>query len=193
MDMRKTAGEIGLMEAAINLAKVRNSEDIIWKVGQSMPLPDDDIEERVDQIAQWLLSSGKTTYMLLTPEIALADAMARHSEAGSLEIIMAITSNMDEEARERLNNNLPRTVSVKTLDEPYFAPLIPRNGMIVVCGYCGGDRLMVMDDTYRMVEHYSSFLGKKVFIPYVELDGATRYDGWMELNPTRISATWRKA
>ncbi len=42
-----------------------------------------------------------------------------------------------------------------------------------------------------MVEHYNSFLGKKVFIPYIELSSAARYDGWMEVDQERITENWR--
>ena len=50
---------------------------------------------------------------------------------------------------------------------------------------------MVLPDTYRMVEHYSGFLGKKVFIPYKELETAARYDGWLEVSQQRLSMKWR--
>ena len=63
--------------------------------------------------------------------------------------------------------------------------------MLVICGYWAGNRALVLSDTYRMVEHYSGFLGKKVFVPDEVLDAATRYEGWMEINQQRISTKWR--
>lgn len=63
--------------------------------------------------------------------------------------------------------------------------------MLVISGYSGGDRAMVLPDTYRMVEHYSGFLGKKVFTPYKELNAAARYYGWMEISRQRLSVKWR--
>ena len=63
--------------------------------------------------------------------------------------------------------------------------------MIVISGYLGGDRAMILPDIYRMAEHYSGFLGKKVFVPYRELDAAIRYDGWMEISKQRLSEKWR--
>lgn len=196
MDMRKVSSEIGLFEAAVNLAKVRNSDDVKRKVGYSMPLPDDDINERVDLIAKWLVSFGKTVFLFLTPELALIDAVAKNTTPKETEITVVLPSNMDMEAKERIRNNLPRTIPVKSLEEPYFhANMYPSNGMIVVSGYCGGGHLMVMNDTYRMVEHYNSVFygGKKAFVPYVEIDEARRYEGWMEMKPQRITETWRKA
>ena len=193
MDMRKIAREIGLLETAVNLAKVSNNTEVLQKVGASMPLPDEGIGVRVGQIAEWLISFGKCKYMFLVPEITLIEEMGRLSNH-EIEVIIAVSRDLDSEARERLNNNLPHSTSVTItiLEEPYFPQsFFPRNGMIVISGYLGGDRAMVLPDTYRMVEHYSGFLGEKVFVPYKELDTAIRYDGWMEISQQRLRAKWR--
>ena len=155
-----------------------------------MPLPDEDIVDRIPQIAAWLHSFGKSKYMFLTPEIALIEEMSKLSNQE--EVIIAIPCDLEEEAKERLRNNLPRNIEVTILEEPYFPQsFFPRNGLMVVCGYAAGGRPMVLPDTYRMVEHYSGFLGKKVFIPYKDLETAARYDGWLEVSQQRLSAKWR--
>lgn len=190
MDMQKTAREIGLFETGINLSKVCNSTDVIQKVGASMPLPDEDIVDRIPQIAAWLHGFGKSKYMFLTPEIALIEEMSKLSNQE--EVIIAIPCDLEEEAKERLRNNLPRNIEITILEEPYFPQsFFPGNGLMVVCGYAAGGRPMVLPDTYRMVEHYSGFLGKKVFIPYKDLETAARYDGWLEVSQQRLSAKWR--
>lgn len=190
MDIQKTAREIGLFETGINLSKVCNSTDVIQKVGASMPLPDEDIASRVPQIAAWLHSFGKSKYLFLTPEIALIEEMSKCSNVE--EVIIAIPCDLDGEAKKRLWNNLPRGIEVTILEEPYFPQsFFPGNGLLVACGYAADGRAMVLPDTYRMVEHYSGFLGKKVFIPYKELETAARYDGWLEVNQQRFSAKWR--
>lgn len=191
MDIQKTVREIGLFETAVNLAKVSNSADVIQKVGASMPLPDENIGVKVGQVAEWLLHFGKSKYMFLTPEIALIEEMGKQTNS-EIEVIIAVPSDLEQEAKERLNNNIPHGLVVTILEEPYFLQsFFPGNGMIVISGYLGSNRAMVLPDTYRMVEHYSGFLGKKVFIPYKELDAATRYDGWIEISQQRISAKWR--
>ena len=191
MDMQKTIREIGLFETAVNLAKVSGSADVVQKVGASMPLPDEGIGIRVGQIAEWLLDFGKSKYMFLTPEIALIEEMGKRS-GNKTEVIIVVPCNLNPEAKERLRNNLPHGVVVTVLEEPYFPQaFFPGNGMMVISGYLGGDRAMVLPDTYRMVEHYSGFLGKKVFVPYKEIDSAIRYDGWMEINQQRLSGKWR--
>ena len=190
MDMQKTASEIGLFETAINLSKVCGSADVLQKVGASMPLPDENIVDKMPQIAAWLYRFGKSKYMFLTPEIALIEEIAKIVDQA--EVIIAIPCGLEAEAKERLKNNLPHGVEVTILEEPYFPKsFFPGNGLIVVCGYSAGGRSMVLPDTYRMVEHYSGFLGKKVFIPYKELNTAARYDGWMEVNQQRLSTEWR--
>ncbi len=190
MDMQKTAREIGLFETGINLATVCKSDDVIHKVGASMPLPDEDIADRLPQIATWLHSFGKSKYMFLTPEIALIEEMSKFSSQS--EVIVAIPCDLEEEAKERLRNNLPRGIEVTILEEPFFPQaFFPGNGLVVVCGYSAGGRPMVLPDTYRMVEHYSGFLGKKVFVPYKELDTAARFDGWLEVSQQRLSTKWR--
>ncbi len=188
--MQRTAREIGLFETGINLSKVCNSTHVIQKVGASIPLPDEDIADRLPQIATWLNSFGKSKYMFLTPEIALIEAMSKLSNQA--EVIIANPCDLEAEAKERLRNNLPHGIKVTILEEPYFPQsFFPGNGLMVVCGYSAGGRPMVLPDTYRMVEHYSGFLGKKVFIPYKELETAARYDGWLEVSQQRLSTKWR--
>lgn len=190
MDIQKTAREIGLFETGINLSKVCDSTDVIRKVGASMPLPDGDIAARIPRIAAWIHGFGKKKYMFLTPEIALIEELSKLSKQE--EVIIAIPCDLEEEAKNRLQNNLPRDIEVTILEEPFFPQsFFPGNGLIVVCGYSAGGRPMVLPDTYRMAEHYSGFLGKKVFIPFKELETAVHYDGWLEISQQRLSTKWR--
>ena len=191
MDVQKTAKEIGLFETAINLSKVGNSSDIIQKIGMSMPFPDKGIETQLVKIAEWLLSFEKNKFMFLTPEIALIDVIGKIANKNT-EVIITVPCDLDLETKERLINNLPDTLSVTILEEQYFPnSFFPSNGMIVICGYLGSNRAMVLPDTYRMIEHYSGFLGKKAFIPYIEIETSTRFDGWFEVKKQRITTNWR--
>lgn len=191
MNMQKIAREIGLFETAINLSKVCSSSDVSQKVGASMPLPDENIAEKVKQIASWLHDFGKSKYMFLTPEIALIEELAKFDD--DIEAIIAIPCDLETEAKERLTNNLPRGIDVTILEEPYFhQSFFPGNGMIIISGYSAAEKAMVLPDTYRMIDHYSGFKGKKVFVPYKELDTAERYDGWQEVNQQKLNIKWRK-
>lgn len=191
MDAQKIAREIGLIETAVNIAAVRDSRDVVDQVGASMPLPAPNIREDAEAMVKWLLGFHKKKYMFLTPEIALAELLAEAADEDT-EIIFAVPCDMDEEAKERLNNNLPRGVRITILEEPFFPiGFFPGNGIMVVCGYSADERTMVLTDTYRMAEHYSGFRGKTVFLPFVALDTAQRFDGWMEIGRQQFSAVWR--
>lgn len=192
MDMLDIARVIGFFEVGSNLVDVSNSSEVIMKAGATMPLPDESIKVGIEHIADWLLAFDKNQIMYLSPEIALIEAIERKKH-NDINHIIALPCDLDSDTKERINNNLPKSANVTVLDEPFFPQnFFPGNSLIVICGYSGGDRAMVMNDTYRMVEHYGGFLGKKVFVPYRELDIASRYDGWMEVNPQRISEKWRR-
>ncbi len=193
MDLQRTAREIGLFETAINLGKVKGSTEVVQKVGASMPLPDESVEDRIRQVADWLIGFGKHKYMFLLPEITLIEEMGRRVSNDEVEVIIAIPCDLEKEAKDRLVNNLPQSVKITILEEPFFPQsFFPGNGMLVISGYLGDDRAMVLPDTYRMVEHYRGFLGRKAFVPYVEISTAQRYEGWMEIVQQRVNTKWRK-
>lgn len=192
MDMQRTAREIGLFETAVNLVSVYDSSDVHAKVGASMPLPDVRITQNIKSIAEWLVSFRKKKYLFMMPEIALVEAMAELVDCDT-EIIFLVPCDMDGEAKERLGNNLPKQVKMSILEEPFFpSDFFPGNGMIIVTGYMAGDHAMVLADTYRLIEHYNGFLGKRAFVPYCELTSAYRYDGWLEVGQNRLNIRWRE-
>lgn len=191
MDMRKTAREIGFFETAFNLSKFHDSADIFQKVGASMPLPDESIANRIHNVAEWLIGFGKRKLMFLTPEIALVEEISKQS-VRETEVIFVIPCDLDVETKERLKNNLPRGIEITILEEPFFPQgFLPENGLMIACGYSASDRAMVLPDTYRMLDHYSGFHGKKVFVPYTEIDIAARYDGWIEVSQQKLCKKWR--
>ena len=190
-DLRKAAMEIGIMQQAVNLSEVHNSQEILTRVVEYMPMPNDKISLRINTIAQWLISFGKERYLFLIPEISLAKAMLELTHSSEMELYFIIPSTMDGETKERIENNLPKGVRM-LYEHDSLWDFFPRNTMIVISGYLGRDHLMILEDTYRLTEqHCKSFYGIKAFVPYVELSSAIRYDGWMELGYERVNAIWR--
>ena len=191
MDLKKTAREIGFFETALNAETVGITDSLRKRVETGFPLPSGDARSTCDSVAQWLFRFNKQKYLFLTPEIALIETMASCTDR-NLEAIIMIPCDMDPESEERLLNNLPHSMSVRTLKEPFFPNgFLPVNGMIVACGHTAGEHLMVLPETYRMIEHYGSFMGRQVFVPYVELASAARYEGWIETDNDRFSTKWR--
>lgn len=193
MDLMKTAKEIGLFETALNLSEVSGSAGVMNGAGAVMPLPPEDMSCVTDEIARWLLSFGKRKYLFLFPENAVAERMAEQ-KGKEIEIIYVLSRDMEEDARDRLTDNLPKKTDVILLEEPFFpSEFTPENGMIVVSGYLAAGRMMVTEDTFRMTEHYNSrFYGKKAFIPYTQLRSAVRYGSWKEAGMTRFKEIWRR-
>ena len=191
MDMLKVVREIGFFETGKNLVNVLDSKDIKIKAGAVMPLPSENIITDTTEIVKYLLEFGKSKYMFMSPEIVMVEKLALMDSHG--EVIFLLPCDMKNEVKERIKDNLPKRMKVLVLEEPYFPEsFFPGNGMIIICGYMAGDRLMVLPETYRMLEHYSGFLGKKVFVPYTETANAVRYNGWMEVNSNKFNAIWRK-
>lgn len=140
----------------------------------------------------WLYSFNKEKYLFLTPEIALIENIKNRKVDD--EAIIVVPCDMELDIKDRLRNNLPTNMSVSLLEEPYFPDeFYPGNGLIVVCGYASGSRTIVLPETYRMIEHYGSFLGKKVFIPYAHCPGSYHYNGWIEVDSGKFNAIWRGA
>ncbi len=190
MDLLKTVREIGFFETSRNLMPVMHSEELQEKVGAVMPLPTQNPDENIDKVAAWLQTFHKDHYMFLNPEIALIERLAKYIPEKSA--LITAPCDMEEEVRERLHTNLPKSMDTALLQEPFFPKdFFPGNGIWIACGYMAGERLMVLPETYRMIEHYSGFLGKKVFVPYVILDSPMRYKGWLQTDPSHFNKIWK--
>lgn len=190
MDAIKTIREIGPFMANENIVKVLDSEDVRTKVGAVMPLPGTGFQDSVNNVADWLAGFGKSKYMFFSPEIALIERLPCCKDR--TESIVVVPCDMDDEIRDRLKDNLPQNMKVTLLEEPYFPKsFVPGNGMIIVSGYMAGERAMVLPETYRMIEHYSGFMGKTVFVPYTTIQESMRYTDWLEVGTDKFDEIWR--
>lgn len=191
MDIIKTAREIGLFEAALNMSAASGSQEVSSKIEASMPMPGGDFSPRIEQAADYLLSFGKRKLMLLSPEIALIGEIGR--KAGShVQLILVLPCDMDPESKERLRNNIPKDAVVQFLEEPYFADnFTPADGLVAAFGYMAGGHLMMLPESYRMTERYCRW-GKRVFVPYVVRNDAARFPNWIEMNPRNFSNVWEE-
>lgn len=193
MDMLRTVREIGFWETGHNLEKVLRSDAVRRKAGETFPLPDKGVADSIERLAVYLAGLGKRKYMFLTPEIAVIEKLAALDKRGS-EALILVPCDMEIEVKERLRDNLPKEMKVSLLEEPYFPKdFLPGNGVLIACGYITGNKAMVLSETFRMIEHYREFRGKKVFVPYVEMEGGVRYTGWKEISTEKFSMIWRKA
>lgn len=190
MDIMQVVREVGFYETGRNLLLVGTDEELREKVAAAMPFPQGAVTDGIDALTQWIISFQKNKYLFTTPEIRIIEQLA--ARVSDHEAIILAPCDMDPESRERISGNLPPEMSVTLLDEPFF-PLgfFPGNGMLIACGYLAGGRPMILEETYRLLAHYSGFLGKKLFIPYAVLDEAVRYSGWMEMPADAFTSIWR--
>ena len=190
MDIMQVVREVGFYETGRNLLLVGDDEELRDKVSEAMPFPQEAVADGIDALTQWIISFQKNKYLFTTPEIRIIEQLA--ARVPGQEALILVPCDMDPESRERIGRNLPAEMSVTLLDEPFFPRgFFPGNGMLIACGYLAGERPMVLEETYRLLAHYSGFLGKKLFIPYAVLDEAVRYKGWMEMPADTFTSIWR--
>ncbi len=194
MDAIKTIREIGTFMTNENIVDVLISEDVRLKVGAVMPLPSSNFIENMNNAADWLASFGKSKYMFFSPEIALIERLPSCKDR--TESIIIIPHDMDLEIKKRLKDNIPRNMKVTLLDETKYPESAgidfrPRNGIIVVSGYLAGERVMVLPETYRLINSYGNeFMGKTVFVPYTDIQESTRYADWIEVGADKFNEIW---
>lgn len=187
MDIRGIVKEIGYFETVRNLQYVDSRSEAVQRVLSEMPLPSESAEETISKCTEMIRKKRKKKIFFLTPEIALIEKLAEQPD-GIETILIALPSDLDEEICGRIGNNRMKDMDIRLIKEPFFPEeFYPKNGLIAVSGFLAGDRTMVSGEVYRMTEHYSGFLGQKIFLPYVSLPFAERYDGWLEISPERFS------
>lgn len=195
MDAIKTVREIGTFMTNENIVEVLESEDVRSKVGAVMPLPGRNFMESMDNAVDWIAGFGKSKYMFFSPEIALIERLPSCKDR--TESIIVVPCDMDQEIKSRLKDNLPRNMKVALLDETKYPESVgidfrPRNGIIVISGYLAGERIMVLPETYRLINSYGNgFMGKTVFVPYTTIQESTRYADWLEVGADKFNEIWR--
>lgn len=195
MDAIKTVREIGTFMANENIVAVIDSEDVRGKVGAVMPLPGNDFKEYMEHAVDYIAGFGKSKYMFFSPEMGLIERLP--SCKGRTEAIIMIPSDIDPEIKGRIKDNLPKNMNVALLDETKYPDSVgiefrPKNGIIIVSGYLAGDRVMVLPETYRLINSYcNGFMGKVVFVPYTSIQESTRYTDWLEIGADKFNEIWR--
>lgn len=190
MDIINTMKEIGIIETAVNLAAVGGSSSVVEKVIPYAPFPDSNISQYVESITDWISGFNKKKYFFFTPELYLIESLARKTE--ECEAFIAVPSDLDSFIAENIRNNLPDSMKVSVLNEPFFPTEFRLgNGIIIVCGWMNGERLYVLKNTYRLIKHYIEFEGKKIFIPYVMTSGMNVSDDWIEVDRRFFELNWR--
>ncbi len=179
IDISQMICEIGLLETICMMQKV-GFDNIDERVLSCIPatVSLSDVGQRLSHITECVMESGKQDILLLSPEIALLE---RCSSRSNVRFRIIIPRDMDEDVASRVKCNIPNTMSVSFIDEPFYpSGFYPSNGLIMAFGFQNGDRAMLLPSTYRILEHYRGFMGRKVFVPINGRGQCIRAAAWVE-------------
>lgn len=169
---------VGLFQVAENLSKAAvgsNPMDV------AMPMPGEDISPRMEAVVDYMLQSGKKKFLLLSPEVALLDALKEH-ETNGLRFFIAIPADIPESISDQIRSNVPDDLDIQFVENLYIpGGFLPENGVVLTFGYLAKGYLMVRPEAYHMNKIHGSFPGQKVFVPYTELDNFVQPENWMRI------------
>ncbi len=184
-NLNSIISEIGVVETALNISKYINDSQIVYESSRFIPFPDAEFHERIYRIAKHIKSLKKEKILLLTPDIALIELL-KDSEFIS-EILVCISSELNEETKERISNNLPTGIKVTLIDENTFPKNFNTlNAAIVAVGYSGKDKAIILRENYKMMSAYNGFYGMKVLVSCQDDVCNERPIGWIAINTSEF-------
>lgn len=185
-NLNSIISEIGLIETALNISKYIDDSQIVSESIKFMPFPDANFRERTIQIAEQIKSLNKEKILILTPEIALIELLK--DSANISEILICISSEMNDEAKERISNNIPiGKAKVTLIDENTFPKdFSPANAAIVAVGYADRDKAIILRENYKMLNVYNKFYGMKLLISSQNDVSNERPMGWIAINASEF-------
>ena len=165
MNYRTTLEEIGILETNKQIEKYINDKDLMKLIKKDIPVPSSiQTNEIINKIISKLIDMKKENIFILSNEIALIEVLNKYKN-NFKNIIVALSRNLSLEQVKNIKNNIPKNSNVYFIYELEYPLVIkPKDSVILVFGYMNGNNCIVTTNTYRMIEIYKSFLGKKVFI-----------------------------
>lgn len=178
--------EIGAIETALNIGKYIDDPQIVSESIRFMPFPDVNFDERTLHIAECIESLKKEKILLLTPEIALIELL-KNSDSIS-EILICISSEINDETKERISNNMPSGKTKVTLinENAFPKDFSPTNAAIVAIGYADRDKAIILRENYKMLNVYNKFYGMKLLISLQNDVSNDRPIGWIPINTSEF-------
>lgn len=180
-NIKNNINETGIIETLRVLHKHKNDADIIANSSIFLPIPDDSIHDKLNNIVDSIIKLKKKRLLFLTPEIAVIERFCDVKEI--TEIIVSLPSDYDEETYERIFNNTPLSVKTSFIKENEV-PLdfTGNNAAIMAFGFSDDERALVLNYNYRMMERYKSFYGYKILVSCGQRMSNARPVGWTPIN-----------
>lgn len=165
MNIKDTLDEIGILETNLQIEKYIDDKSLLNNVSSEMPVPIKcETKDIIDNAMNKILELNKKNIFMLSNEIALIEKMLLYKDKVQ-NIIVCLSRNLSEEQINNIKSNIPKNSNVTFINELEYPNIIkPKDSIILVLGYVNGNNCIVTNNTYRMVELYKNFLGKKVFV-----------------------------
>lgn len=181
IDIKSNINETGVVETLCVLHNYANSFELTNDASMHLPIPEDDIRDKLVSIVNSLSELNKKKLLFLTPEIAVIERL--NTIECIEEIIICLPSDYDEETYERIFNNKPVGVKITFIKENEV-PLdfTGSNAAIVAFGFCDAGRALVLNYNYRMMERYKAFYGHKILVSCGNHMSNARPIGWTPVN-----------
>lgn len=165
MNIKDTLDEIGILETNLQIEKYIDDKSLLNNVSSEIPIPIKcETKDIIDNAMNRILELNKKNVFMLSNEIALIEKMLLYKDKIQ-NIIVCLSRNLSEEQINNIKSNIPKNSNVTFINELEYPSIIkPKDSIILVLGYVNGNNCIITNNTYRMVELYKNFLGKKVFV-----------------------------
>lgn len=183
MNIKDTLDEIGILETNLQIEKYIDDKSLLNNVSSEMPIPIKcETKDIIDNAMNRILELNKKNIFMLSNEIALIEKMLLYKDKIQ-NIIVCLSRNLSDEQINNIKSNIPKNSNVTFINELEYPNIIkPKDSIILVLGYVNGNNCIVTNNTYRMVELYKSFLGKKVFVRCISDNVKIKQKNFISIN-----------
>lgn len=183
MNIKDTLDEIGILETNIQIEKYLDDKVLLDSISSEIPISvKNETKDIINNAVKTILELGKSNIFMLSNEIALIEELVLHKDKIK-NIIVCLSRNLSEEQINNVKSNIPKNSNVTFIHELEYPSIIkPKDSIILVLGYSNGNSCIVTSNTYRMIELYKSFFGKKVFINCISDNVKIRQKNFITIN-----------
>lgn len=179
--IRNNLIETGVVETLQILKKYTSDPDLFDECSLYCPIPFEDTEIELNKIVEGLYSMNKEKLLFLTPEKAIIEQLA--TKENPPRIIVPLPNGLQPEVVECIKGNMPDGIPVTFISENGSpSDITSSNAAIVAFGFADGDRSLIPDYNYRMMEHYKMFYGLRVLVSCASFLSSARPIGWAPVN-----------
>jgi len=179
--IRNNILETGVIETINDISHFQEDQEVYAECSAYTPVPELDSYVSIDTIVKYISNIDKEKLLFLTPELPLFEKLSKVDNPP--EIIVSLPNGIDSEMTERIENNMPNGINVRFItDSDIPADFKNSNGAIIAFGFADGDRALILNYNYRMMERYRDFYGRRILVSCAKHTSGARPIGWAPIN-----------